>query len=126
MAEQPETTPQSPSEPRNLMDRAKDEVQSWFGDAEAAARRQRDEAVGDHSGKGPVSDLDPDARIVDDITRRLTDDPGLDASQIRVESHDGAVRLAGQVTTSENRAHAEDIAAAVAGVAHVDNQLQVA
>jgi osmotically-inducible protein OsmY len=111
--------------PRPLAERAKDEVASWFGDADAASRRQRDEAVGDHSGKGPQSHLEPDARIVDEITRRLTDDPAIDASRIEVASHDGAVTLNGAVTTSGHRAHAEEVAHQVAGVTQVENRLQV-
>ncbi|MGH7022741.1 MAG: BON domain-containing protein [Caulobacteraceae bacterium] len=124
MSDQPSTTPGG--EERSLLDRAKDEVSSWFGDADAAARRQRDEAVGDHSGKGPENHLEPDARIVDDITRRLTDDASLDASGVNIESHDGVVTLKGQVTTSAQRAHAEEVSAAVAGVQRVDNRLVVA
>ena len=111
---------------RSLLDRTKDEVQAWFGDAEAASRRQRDQAVGDHTGKGPQSDLDPDARIVADISQRLTDDASLDASQVGVESRDGTVVLKGAVTTGAQRSHAEDVASSVAGVHHVENRLQVA
>ena len=111
MTDEQNTTAPKTGEPRNLMDRAKDEVSSWFGDADAAGRRQRDEAVGDHTGKGPESHLDPDARIVDDISRGLTDDPSLDATRISVESHEGLVTLKGEVTTSAERAHAEELAA---------------
>lgn len=111
--------------PRPLVERAKDEVASWFGDAGAASRRQRDEAVGDHSGKGPQSHLDPDARIVDEIIRRLTDDPAIDAARIEVASHDGTVTLNGEVTTSGHRAHAEDVAHQTVGVTQVENRLQV-
>jgi osmotically-inducible protein OsmY len=122
MSDQPHNTDES----RPLVERAKDEVASWFGDANAASRRQRDEAVGDHSGKGPQSDLDPDARIVDDISQRLRDDADIDASRVEVASHSGAVTLNGQVTTSAQRAKAEDVAHAVAGVTQVENRLLVA
>ena len=126
MTDEQNTTAPNTGEPRNLMDRAKDEVSSWFGDADAGARRQRDEAVGDHTGKGPESHLDPDARIVDDISRVLTEDASLDATRINVESHDGLVTLKGEVTTSAQRAHAEELAAKVAGVQRVENRLLVA
>jgi osmotically-inducible protein OsmY len=122
MSEQPHNTDQ----PRPLVERAKDEVASWFGDASAASRRQRDEAVGDHTGKGPQNDLDPDARIVADINQRLKDDADIDASRVEVASHSGAVTLNGQVTTSAQRAKAEDVAHAVAGVTQVENRLIVA
>lgn len=113
-------------EARPLTERAKDEVSAWFGNAEAASRRQRDEAVGDHSGKGPESHLDPDARIVDEVSKRLSADAGIDASRIEIASHDGAVTLNGQVTTSADRAHAEEVAHAVVGVSQVENRLLVA
>ncbi|HEY2177237.1 MAG TPA: BON domain-containing protein [Caulobacteraceae bacterium] len=122
----PEEAPRA-TEPRDLLDRAKDEVASWFGDPKAASRRQQDLAVGDHSGEGPATyHADPDARIVDEINQRLTDDASLDAGAIEVASSAGAVTLAGQVTTSAQRHHAEELAHSVAGVSQVDNRLQVA
>jgi osmotically-inducible protein OsmY len=114
------------NEPRPVLERARDEVASWFGDSDAASRRQRDQAVGDHSGKGPQGDLDPDARIVDEVSQRLRADPDIDASRVEVASHSGAVTLNGQVTTSAHRAHAEALAHAVAGVSQVENRLLVA
>jgi osmotically-inducible protein OsmY len=128
MSDEPHITnpePRKTDEPRPLGERAKDEVASWFGDADAASRRQRDQAAGDHSGQGPERHLDPDERIVDDVRRRLTDDPAIDASRIEVASHDGAVTLNGEVTTSAHRAQAEDVAHQVAGVSQVENRLQV-
>ena len=113
-------------EPRPLVERAKDEVAAWFGNPEAAARRQRDEAVGDHSGQGPQSDLDEDARIVDEVSRKLTADPAVDASRIAVVAHDGVVVLSGQVLTIAHRLHAEEVAHTAAGVSQVENRLVVA
>lgn len=112
--------------PRSLLERAKDEVQSWFGDAAAAGRRQREQAMGDHTGKGPANDLDPDARIVADVSQRLTDDTDLDASRIEVASRDGLVTLSGEVSTAAQRAGAEALAGAIAGVHQVENRLRVA
>ena len=113
------------TEQRPLADRAKDEVSAWFGDAKAASRRQRDSAAGDHSGKGPESHLDPDARIVDEVSKRLSADAAIDASNIEVASRDGVVTLNGEVSTSAARAHAEEVAHAVAGVSQVENRLLV-
>jgi osmotically-inducible protein OsmY len=126
MNDEPLNTTASTPEPRNILERAKDEVTAWFGDADAAGRRQRDLAVGDHSGKGPESHLDPDARIVDDISKRLTGDAEIDATRIEVAAHDGAVTLNGQVTTSAARHRAEELASSVAGVSQVENRLLVA
>ena len=117
--------PEQAAAPRSFVERTKDEVQAWFGDADAAGRRQRDQAVGDHSGKGPENDLDPDARIVADISQRLTDDPDIDASRVKVDSRDGLVALSGDVSTAAQRASAEQMAGAVAGVHMVENRLQV-
>lgn len=122
----PGERPEDPHAPRSLMERTKDEVQAWFGDADAAARRQRDQAVGDHSGKGPESDLDPDARIIAEVSQRLTDHPDIDASRVKVASRDGLVTLTGEAPTADHRAQAEKLAGAVAGVHLVENRLQVA
>ena len=127
---QPDTAPEEAphaAEPRDLLERAKDEVAAWFGDPKAASRRQQDLAVGDHSGEGPANyHADPDARIVDEINNRLTDHSGIDASRIEVASTSGAVTLNGQVTTSAQRHQAEELAHSVAGVSQVENRLQVA
>ena len=114
-------------QPRDLLERAKDEVAAWFGNPEAASRRQRDLAVGDHAGKGPQDhEVDPDARIIDQVGDRLTEDSAIDASRIHVSSNSGAVTLAGEVTTSAQRFHAEELAHAVPGVVQVENRLLVA
>ncbi len=123
--EQRDEQPAKPEPDRSLLERTKDEVQAWFGDAEAGGRRQRDLATGDHTGKGPESDLDPDARIIADVSQRLTDDTDIDASRVKVESHNGLVALSGEVTTAAQRARTGDLAGAVAGVQMVENRLQV-
>jgi osmotically-inducible protein OsmY len=113
--------------PRDLLERAKDEVSAWFGNPGAASRRQQDLAVGDHTGQGPADfHADPDARIVDEISVRLTADASLDATHIEVASASGAVTLIGHVTTSAQRHQAEELAHSVAGVSQVENRLQIA
>jgi osmotically-inducible protein OsmY len=123
--QRPGERPEDPQAPRSFVERTKDEVQAWLGDADAAGRRQRDQAVGDHTGKGPENDLDPDARIVADISQRLTDDPDTDASRVKVASRDGLVTLTGEASTAAHRARAEQLAGAVAGVQLVENRLLV-
>jgi osmotically-inducible protein OsmY len=113
------------AEPRSWWDRTADEVAAWFGNVDAMRRRQRDEAAGDHTGQGPASGLDEDARIVDAISRRMTNDAALDASRVRVACHAGAVTLTGAVTTSADRDHAGHLAAAAPGVSEVRNDLIV-
>ena len=124
MTDQPRETS---ARPRDLFERAKDEVSAWFGNPQAASRRQQDLAVGDHSGEGPANfHADPDAQIVHEISERFTKDSQLDASHIEVVAASGAVTLVGAVTTSAQRHHAEELAHGVAGVSQVDNRLQVA
>lgn len=114
------------AEPRSWWDRTSDEVASWFGDTGAMRRRQRDEAVGDHTGVGPKTTVDPDRVISDEVCKRLTDDRLLDASRIEVACLGGVVGLTGEVTTTADRARAEHLAGAVQGVIEVENRLAVA
>ena len=114
------------AERRSWWDRTTDEVAAWFGNPGALRRRQWDEAAGDHRGEGPVSQVDDDTRIVDELNKRLTDDPELNASHIVATSQDGLVTLSGAVTTNADRSRAEGLASAVKGVRQVKNNLTVA
>ena len=67
----------------------------------------------------------PDARIKEAISRRLMDDPRLDASDIDVEVRDGVAILRGTAPGRCKRL-AHDIAAAVPGVRDVTSELQTA
>src|SRR5581483_9954868 len=127
----PERDPRMPDdrgrfgERRSWWDRTSDELSSWFGDREAMRRRQWDEAVGHHRGKGPKDYRRTDARILDEINERLTDDPHLDASEIEVHVAAGEVTLDGRVTTSAGRRLAEDSAESSPGGTQVWNSLRV-
>ncbi len=114
------------AEPRSWWERTSDEVASWFGNVDAMRRRQRDQAVGDHTGEGPKANISEDARIVDEVGRRLTEDAALDASRVEVLCAEGVVTLNGEVTTSADSVRAEHLAAAVTGVTRVENLLTVA
>jgi len=119
---QPDTT--VPAERRSFLTRATDEVAAWFGNTGALGRRQRDEAVGDHSGIGPTGDSAADARLLAEVTDRLTQDAKLDASRIRVVVMAGSVTLSGSVLTAADKLTAGNDAAA-AGAGHVTNNLTV-
>lgn len=106
---------------RGLWDRATDEVSSWFGDDSARRRREMDE----HRGRGPRGYTRSDERIKEDVNDRLTDDGWLDASDIEVEVSTSEVTLTGQVNSREEKRRAEDIAEAISGVKHVQNNLRV-
>ncbi|SFZ81281.1 Osmotically-inducible protein OsmY, contains BON domain [Devosia enhydra] len=108
---------------RNWLDKAGDEVASWFGDDDAARRREMDKG---HSGKGPKGYARSDDRIREDINDRLTYDRHIDASNISVEVKDGEVTLSGTIGDRADKRHAEDIAEGISGVKHVQNNLRVA
>jgi len=147
---------------RGWWDRAGDEVRSWFGDEEAARRRQFDEQRGGygsfysshnrpnygssygrsdygsgysgmsagqtsglHVGRGPKGWKRGDERIMEDVCQRLTDHPGIDASDIEVKVDNGGVTLTGTVDDRRIKRMAEDTAEDVSGVTEVHNQLRV-
>jgi osmotically-inducible protein OsmY len=112
-------------EPRSWLNQTTDEVSSWFGNVDAMRRRQRDKAVGDHSGEGPKSETNPDARIADQVSQHLTADHELDASRVDIACEAGVVTLNGEVTTLADKNRAQHLAAAVSGVVRVQDNLLV-
>lgn len=110
----------SRGEERDYWDKTKDEVASWFGDDEAARRRELDK----HRGKGPKNYKRSDARIEEEINDMLTDDPYVDASEIEVTVKNGEVTLTGTVDNRVTKRRAEDIVEQVSGVTHVENRLR--
>ncbi|WP_054586856.1 BON domain-containing protein [Sphingopyxis macrogoltabida] len=105
---------------RGFLERAGDEVRSWFGDEEAQRRRDRD-----HRGRGPSDYIRSDDRIREDVNDQLTEDSWIDASRISVAVSDGEVTLGGQVDSKHAKRRAEDLADDVTGVKHVQNNLRV-
>lgn len=105
---------------RGFLERAGDEVSSWFGDDDARQRRE-----GDHRGKGPKGYTRSDDRIREEVSDRLSDDPMIDASDIEVQVSEGEVTLSGEVDSRQTKRRAEDCADACAGVRHVQNNLRV-
>jgi osmotically-inducible protein OsmY len=115
---------------RGFLERAGDEIASWFGDDDAARRRAQDarqEGGGyGHRGRGPRNYRRSDERIREDVSDRLMDDPHIDASDVEVGVADGEVVLTGTVDSRFAKRHAEDLAESVAGIKHVQNNLRVA
>jgi osmotically-inducible protein OsmY len=105
---------------RDWFDRAGDEIMSWFGDEDAARRRRQD-----HSGRGPQNYTRSDERIREDVNDNLTQDWGVDASNVTVTVSNGEVILDGTVATRLQKRRAEDCAEDVSGVKHVQNNLRV-
>jgi len=98
-----------PAEPRGTRDR------------DAGARNR---SGGGQRGRGPRSEMRPDASIADDVYQRLTDDEHLDASQILITVEDGFVTLTGEVPEKAMKRRAEDIAAQARGVRDVRNRIR--
>ena len=114
------------NEERGFFERAGDEVRSWFGDEDAERRRDRDmREAGQHRGRGPKGYQRSDARILEDVNDRLTEDPHLDASEIEVRVENREVTLTGTVNSRFEKRHAEDLAESVSGVTHVQNNLRI-
>jgi osmotically-inducible protein OsmY len=66
-----------------------------------------------------------DERILGDVGERLSAELPADAGQVQVDVIHGEVTLAGTVDTSEARRRAETVAASIAGVVSVMNNLRV-
>ena len=107
-------------ERRGFFERAGDEIASWFGDEDAARRREQD-----HRGRGPSDYIRSDERIREDVNDNLTHDRRVDASHVRVTVKNGEVTLDGTVDSRTAKRCAEDVAEDVHGVRHVQNNLRV-
>jgi osmotically-inducible protein OsmY len=77
-----------------------------------------------HRGKGPRGWRPDDARLLDDVCRRLHEDPWVDASELEVGVEDGVVSLRGAVKSLVERRRSEDLAWEVRGVVDVVNELR--
>lgn len=80
---------------------------------------------GGFRGHGPKGYRRTDARIIEDVCERLTDDDDVDASAISVEVSDGVATLTGTVPDRRMKHRAEDLAESCAGVSDVENRLRV-
>ena len=105
---------------RGFFERAGDEIASWFGDEDAAHRREMD-----HRGRGPNNYKRSDERILEDACDRLTEDRGVDARNISVTAQDSEITLDGTVNTLWEKRRAEDCVQQVSGIAHVQNNLRL-
>jgi len=120
-------------ESRGFLQRAGDEVASWFGDEDASRRREQDhrqeggsQRVGQsHRGRGPSNYTRSDERIREDANDHLTHDHHVDASHISVSVKDGELTLDGTVQSRAEKRRAEDAVDHISGVKHVQNNLRV-
>ncbi len=79
----------------------------------------------DMRGKGPKGYTRTDRSILDDVCEIFTDVSLLDAGDIEVSVAAGEVTLDGFVSARAAKRHAEELAEAVSGVRHVQNNLRV-
>jgi osmotically-inducible protein OsmY len=105
---------------RGFLQRAGDEVASWFGDEDASRRREQD-----HRGRGPSNYTRSDERIREDANDHLTHDWGVDATNITVSVSNGELTLDGTVDSRQAKRRAEDAVEHISGVKHVQNNLRV-
>ena len=113
------------------LDRAADQVRSWFGgddddDSDDRRREMRGgRGEGRFRGRGPRNYRRSDERVREEVCDRLTDNEWLDASEVEVGVAAGEVILTGTVDSRYAKRLAESIAESVAGVTNVQNNLRV-
>jgi osmotically-inducible protein OsmY len=107
-------------EGRGWLDRVSDTVEGWFGDDDDDRGRSRG-----YRGQGPSGYTRSDERIMEDACDALTEDWGVDASQISVTVNNGEVTLDGTVSSREQKRRAEDCVDDLSGVRNVQNNLRV-
>ena len=76
-------------------------------------------------GAQKMGDKVDDAMITASVKTEIAKDPDLSALQVNVDTDNGRVALRGTAPSMVAKEHATTLAAAVKGVASVDNQLSV-
>ena len=114
------------------LDRAADQVRSWFGNDDERDDRHGDESrrlhgrgEGKFRGRGPKNYRRSDERLREEVCDRLTDNEWLDASDVECNVIAGEVILTGSVDSRYAKRLAENIAESVSGVQNVQNNLRV-
>ncbi|CAN5465238.1 hypothetical protein BH09BAC3_BH09BAC3_16110 [soil metagenome] len=97
--------------------RTNNEAYIWENEGEQEHHDNPENEVKDHG----ISDI----RIQKDIHNLLTTDNFIDASNVDVTVKAGEAILSGTVSEANDKQRAESLAAAVAGVMKVENQLTV-
>lgn len=87
--------------------------------------RRLEDKVASFIGKGPKGYHRSDARIGEDVCERLTDHPGIDASDVEVVVRDAEVSLTGTVSDRRTKRMVEDVVERAAGVKDVHNDLRI-
>lgn len=115
------------------LDRAADQVRSWFGNDDDERERGDDprraygrgRGEGKFRGRGPKNYRRSDERLREEVCDRLTDNEWLDASDVECSVVAGEVILTGSVDSRYAKRLAENISESVSGVSNVQNNLRV-
>ncbi|WP_437589038.1 BON domain-containing protein [Sorangium sp. So ce1000] len=78
---------------------------------------------GPRASRGPKGYTRSDERIREDVCERIVEE-GLDASDVEVAVKDGEVRLAGTVSSREDKRRIEELAEEVRGVRGLESRLR--
>ncbi|HWA01270.1 MAG TPA: BON domain-containing protein [Caulobacterales bacterium] len=117
-------SPGRASSGRGWLEKASDEVASWFGDEHAEQRRRWDQVrSGEHRGRH--GDYDEDAELRREVEYRLGQDEFFGATDIHVHVRHNEAILRGVVNYQEESREAERVARGVRGIVHVTNELHV-
>lgn len=95
---------------------------SWGGSRAGSSSMMERES---YRGRGPKGYQRADQRIQEDLQERLTDDGDIDANDIEVSVKEGEITLNGTVSERSMKRRAEDLAEAISGSRHVQNNLRV-
>lgn len=107
-------------------EQAKIEIKQDMAEAKASTEVATDKLASKiESASDKVVNTVQDAAITTSVNAELAKDKQLSALKINVDTHNGAVKLAGTAPDQASRERAARLAAAVKGVTSVDNQLVV-
>jgi len=96
-----------------------------YGMHETERWGENQERRGNFAGRGPKNYKRSDERISEDIHRRLTEHPHVDASEIEVQVQNGVATLSGTVDDRHARWAAEDALHDIPGITEVNNNIRV-
>jgi osmotically-inducible protein OsmY len=96
-----------------------------YEDDDLYGRTETSPGIGQYRGRGPKGYQRSDARIIEDVCERLTEDPHVDASDIEVDVVNSEVMLTGSIKSRIVKRYVEDLVESVSGVRHVQNNLRI-
>ena len=114
---------EKPSNPQDWRNKTLDSINAALDGNSKEKQEPKNDDRGEY--KNPVRYNRPDERVWEDICESLSNNNFIDSSRILVNVEDGIVILTGLVDTDEQRALAMQLASAVPGVRHVENDLEL-